>query len=83
VVGCGVLMGVAQGLSGGLTSVVCVRYWGRLHLGQIRGTFSTGVVAASSAGPFLIGLTYDLTGGYGGILTAFAVQLGFDVKILV
>lgn len=72
VVGCGVLMGVAQGLSGGITSVVCVRYWGRLHLGQIRGAFSTVVVAASSAGPFLIGLTYDLTGGYGGILTAFA-----------
>ena len=71
VVACGGLLGVAQGLSTLATAVLLVRYFGRLNLGRIRGVLSTAVVGSSSLGPFLVGLTYDLTGGYGPILWAF------------
>lgn len=70
---CGVAMGVAQGLSTGITSVICARYFGRLHLGQIRSVLATATIAASSLGPFLVGLTRDLTGGYAGILGIFLI----------
>ncbi|MFN4257865.1 MAG: MFS transporter [Gemmataceae bacterium] len=67
---CGSMMGVAQGLSTGITSLICVRYFGRSHLGQIRGSFSTATIAASSLGPFLVGFSRDWTGSY-------TVSLGF------
>jgi OFA family oxalate/formate antiporter-like MFS transporter len=70
---CGVAMGVAQGLSTGLTSVACVRFFGRLHLGRIRGVYSTSQIAASSVGPFVLGLCRDMTGDYRLALTAFTV----------
>lgn len=80
---CGIAMGMAQGLSTGITAVLCVRYFGRSHLGQIRGVISTATVAAASVGPFLVGLARDLTGGYADVLTAFAglAIVGFVASI--
>jgi hypothetical protein len=57
-------MGIAQGLFGVTNSTVWVRYYGRAHLGRIRGSVALAMVAGSSAGPFIMGATYDLTGGY-------------------
>ena len=79
VVGVGAAMGAAQGLSTGITSVVCVRYFGRSHLGQIRGAFAMAMIAASSVGPFLVGLGYDVFGRYDDVLTAFAGLAGLGV----
>jgi MFS family permease len=64
-------MGGSQGLMMAVGSTVWVRYYGRTHLGKIRGSLTTVGVAASSFGPFLMGAAYDLTGGYSGILTVF------------
>jgi MFS family permease len=70
---CGITMGLAQGLSTGLTSVVCVRFFGRLHVGRIRGVYSSVQIAASSIGPFAVGLTRDLSGEYAPALLAFTL----------
>ena len=76
VIGIGAAMGAAQGLSTGITSVLCVRYFGRTHLGQIRGAFSMAIIAASSVGPFLVGMGYDIFGQYDEVLTGFVVLAG-------
>jgi MFS family permease len=67
-----VTIGIASGLIGAVSWTIWVRYYGRAHLGKIRGSLMTVGVAASSLGPFLMGSAYDLFGGYREILWAFA-----------
>ena len=62
---------VFAGVLGGSTGVVVAvwatiwaRYYGRLHLGKIRGSLTTIGVAASSVGPFVMGGARDLFGTY-------------------
>ncbi|MBI9045775.1 MAG: MFS transporter [Anaerolineaceae bacterium] len=69
------LLGLAQGLFGGLGNTVWVRYFGRKNLGKIRGSVWTATVAGSSVGPFLMGITFDLSGDFFISLMAFAVVL--------
>jgi len=42
-----------------MLGTVWVRYYGRRNLGKIRGTVWTASVAGSSAGPFLMGVSFD------------------------
>ena len=58
------ILGLAQGLFGGLGNTVWVRYFGREHLGKIRGSVWTAAVAGSSIGPFLMGVSYDQSGNF-------------------
>ncbi|MBT3189479.1 MAG: MFS transporter [Anaerolineae bacterium] len=69
------ILGMAQGLFGGLGNTVWVRYFGREHLGKIRGSVWTAAVAGSSVGPFIMGITYDLSGDFFISLAGFAVIL--------
>ena len=69
------LMGSGQGLLGAVQSTLWVRYYGRLHLGKIRGSTITAGVAASSLGPFIMGATFDLFGGYDTSLWLFIIFL--------
>jgi MFS family permease len=69
------ILGLAQGLFGGLGNTVWVRYFGRKHLGKIRGSVWTAAVAGSSVGPFLMGISYDLSGDFFISLASFAVVL--------
>ncbi|MBT3339301.1 MAG: MFS transporter [Anaerolineae bacterium] len=69
------LLGSAQGLWGGLGNTVWVRYFGREHLGKIRGSVWTAAVAGSSVGPFLMGISYDLSGDFFISLAGFAIIL--------
>lgn len=57
-------LGIGQGLYGGLSNTVWVRYFGRTHLGKIRGSLWTATVAGSSIGPFLMGLGFDRFGNF-------------------
>ncbi|TFH35916.1 MAG: MFS transporter [Anaerolineales bacterium] len=73
-------LGIGQGLFGGLSNTVWVRYFGRTHLGKIRGSVWTAGVAGSSVGPFLMGLAYDRFGDFrfslivvAGVLAVLAV----------
>ena len=59
-----VFMGSGQALFGISTSILWVRYYGRAHLGRIRGNVWTATVAGSSVGPFLMGFIFDQTGSY-------------------
>ena len=69
------ILGSAQGLWGGLGNTVWVRYFGREHLGKIRGSVWTAAVAGSSVGPFLMGISYDLSGDFFISLAGFSVVL--------
>ncbi len=57
-------IGIGQGLFGAVNNTVWVRYYGRSHLGKIRGSIAMATVGGSSAGPFIMGATYDLFGSY-------------------
>ena len=69
------ILGLAQGLFGGLGNTVWVRYYGRKHLGKIRGSVWTAAVAGSSIGPFLMGVSYDKQGDFYSSLTVIAIIL--------
>ncbi len=69
------LIGIGQGLFGAVNNTVWVRYYGRAHLGRIRGSVAMASVAGSSAGPFIMGATYDLFGSYQASLTLFLAML--------
>ena len=64
-------MGIAQGMLFASLGPLWLRYYGRSHLGKIRGSLTSIMVAATSIGPFLMGLSYDYLGGYDGILLLF------------
>ncbi len=46
------------------TSVMLPNYFGKKHLGSIRGFFSTAMVIGSALGPLPFGLAYDYFNGY-------------------
>jgi MFS family permease len=68
--------GGGQGLLSTLNSVVWVRYFGRDHLGSIRGRSWRAAVAGSAVGPFVMGLAKDCYGTYQIPLTVFAGLMG-------
>lgn len=59
-----ILFGVGQGIFGVINTMVWARYFGRDFLGEIRGSVWLAMVAGSSAGPFVMGATFDLLGSY-------------------
>ena len=69
-----VTMGAAQGLLFASLGPLWVRYFGRAHLGKIRGSLTTLMVAATSVGPFIMGLAYDYFGDYDGVLMLFMIM---------
>ncbi len=70
-----IFMGITQGFGGVVTGTLWARYYGREHLGKIRGSIFTAGVAGSSIGPFLMGLIYDNTGSYQSSLWLFVAVL--------
>lgn len=68
----GVVLGAAQGLFFGTSQPLWPRYFGRRHLGKIRGFLMTMTVACSSLGPLLAGLTRDALGSFNFALIVFS-----------
>ncbi|MCJ7660690.1 MAG: MFS transporter [Anaerolineales bacterium] len=66
-----IVMGLGSALLGAVSATVWVRYYGRTHLGKIRGSVWTATVAASSLGPFLMGITYDRINSYTPVLVFY------------
>jgi MFS family permease len=56
--------GLAQGVMTIVAGTAWARYFGRAHLGKIRGTAVTSAVASSSAGPLIMGVSSDYLGGF-------------------
>ncbi len=73
--GFAILMGITQGFGGVVGGTLWARYYGREHLGKIRGSIFTAAVAGSSVGPFMMGVIYDNTGSYQTSLWIFIVML--------
>ena len=67
-----VVLGGGQGILMAVRATLWVRYYGRTHLGKIRGSLVTIEVAASSTGPFLMGAGHDMFGGYHEVFWVFA-----------
>ncbi len=73
--GFSILFGGGQGLLIAAGTVVWVRYYGRAHLGSIRGSAWSCTVAGSGCGPLLMGVVHDRVGGFGpAILVFFALM---------
>jgi sugar phosphate permease len=77
----GVCFAAGSSLLMAVSETMWVRYYGRLHLGKIRGAVTTIGVGSSSVGPFALGVAYDLSGGYETILWVF-VGLALVLSLL-
>lgn len=69
--GFALLYGTGDGMLVVVSGTIWVRYFGRTHLGRIRGSVWMAVVGGSSAGPFILGVTYDYFGRYDRALWLF------------
>jgi MFS family permease len=58
------LMGLTAGSFRVMDATVWARYFGRLHLGSIRGATMVGTVGGTAMGTYILGLGFDLTGNY-------------------
>ncbi|MFC4322463.1 MFS transporter [Litchfieldia salsa] len=67
-----ILFGVFWGIIGGFEritlGIIWPNYFGRKHLGSIKGTAMTITVIGSAFGPLPFGIAFDLFGGYNEIL---------------
>ena len=60
----GAILGLSMGFIMNITAVIWPNYYGRLHLGSIRGVSIASMVAFAALGPLPFGLAYDITGDY-------------------
>jgi MFS family permease len=65
--------GLAQGLMSAVSNTIWPRFFGRAHLGKIRGGSMMAMVAGSSVGPLLMGVVFDQTGSHRASLMIFAL----------
>ncbi len=60
----GLMMGATLGIYSGAVQPLWARYFGRRHLGKIRGVLMTMNIALSSIGPLIAGTARDLQGDF-------------------
>lgn len=78
--------GLAVAIQSLTTNVIWPNYFGRKHLGSIRGAATVFMVIGSALGPLPFGIAYDNTGSYNTaivgmiIFTTIALTLSFLVK---
>jgi MFS family permease len=66
------VFGLAQGLMSLASTTVWARFFGRVHLGRIRGTALSAGISSSAVGPVVMGASVDYLGGFEPSLWAFA-----------
>lgn len=64
----GLILGLSQGMKGAIQGSVYAYYFGRDHIGAIKGFAITLSVAGTACGPLLFAIGSDLWGGYAPIL---------------
>lgn len=67
------LQGLASGSYRVMDSVVWAKYFGRRHLGSIKGLTMIGVTGATALGPYPLGLSLDWFGSYNPVLSGLLV----------
>lgn len=80
----GVIQGVLGAFTGISGNVIWPNYFGRRHLGSIRGIVMMAMVVGSAFGPLPFGVAYDHFGGYTQIIVASMVfpALGMVAALL-
>ena len=81
----GALLGLTQGMNGALSASVFAYYFGRKHIGSIKGFVTTMTVAGTAFGPFLFALGFERAGGYAPVLllsAAVPVVIGVGALFL-
>lgn len=71
-----VVFGASQGLMTIIANTAWARFYGRKHLGKIRGTSLTAAVAGSAIGPVVMGVSADYLGGFAPSFWLFAIVAG-------
>lgn len=69
----GAMLGTVNGAITVVGPVVWATYYGRRYIGSILGVVTTSIVAAAAFGPLLLGVAYDMYGGYEEGVMALAV----------
>lgn len=69
----GTLVGLSIGISNALSASVWAHYFGRAHLGSIKGFVQTLAIVGTAIGPISYGLAYDWLGTYQSILRLSAI----------
>jgi MFS family permease len=69
----GALNGLVSGAFRVIDAVVWAKYFGRLHLGSIRGAVMIGVVGGTALGPYPLRLSMDTFGSYAPAMTALLI----------
>ncbi len=64
--------GLGQGIMSLVSTTIWARFYGRAHLGRIRGTALTAAISASAVGPLAMGASVDYLGGFEPSMWAFA-----------
>ena len=67
----GILYGLCSGSFPVIDAVVWAKYFGRQHLGAIRGVTTVGATSGTALGAFPLGLSMDLLGSYDPALKSF------------
>lgn len=60
----GALLGIVLGTHATTSTVLWATYYGRRHLGSIRGITQATIVVSAATGPLILSVPYDLTGSY-------------------
>ena len=60
----GAIMGVSAGVLMNTVTVIWANYYGRRHLGSVRGVAMTGMMTFAAVGPLPFSLLHDLSGSY-------------------
>ncbi len=75
----GGLIGLAIGINMTTNNVIWANYFGRAHLGSIRGLATTAMVTSSAIGPLPFGVLSDLMGSHEIALLALVILPGVSV----
>jgi sugar phosphate permease len=67
----GGVLGFSSGAVITVAAVIWPNYYGRKHLGSIRGVAAMAMVAGAALGPLPFALTFDITGSYPSVLAIF------------
>jgi len=69
----GAIIGLSTGFIMTISAVIWPNYYGRLHLGSIRGVATASMVAFAALGPLPFGFIFDLTDSYSLAILIFLV----------
>ena len=72
----GALLGLIGGCFRVIDSFVWARYYGRRHLGSIRGATMIGTLGSTALGPYPLGLSFDYLGSYTPVLWGLIALAG-------